>query len=97
MTSLQLEHTLNSSRLIVSRSGYTTLMDLAKLNKHAFFIPTPGQYEQEYLAKRLKKLELIDNCKQKEFTIEKLNNTETYKGLSPLNHDVNFKNLFDLF
>jgi hypothetical protein len=27
-------------------SGYTTIMDLAKLCKKAFFIPTPGQYEQ---------------------------------------------------
>jgi hypothetical protein len=28
-------------------------MDLAKLEKKAFFIPTPGQYEQLYLAKKL--------------------------------------------
>ena len=97
MTSLQLEHTLNSSRLVVSRSGYTTVMDLAKLNKNAFFIPTPGQYEQEYLAKRLKKSQLVDSCKQKEFSIEKLNSTKRYKGLSSLNKDINFKHLFDLF
>jgi len=35
--------------LIVSRSGYTTLMDLAAIGLSALIIPTPGQQEQEYL------------------------------------------------
>jgi len=34
---------------IISRSGYTTLMDLAVLQTPALLIPTPGQSEQEYL------------------------------------------------
>ena len=36
---------------IISRSGYSTIMDLATLNclHKAEFIPTPGQTEQEYL------------------------------------------------
>jgi UDP-N-acetylglucosamine:LPS N-acetylglucosamine transferase len=37
------------AELIVSRSGYTTLMDLAALGRSALIIPTPGQTEQEYL------------------------------------------------
>lgn len=37
------------AELIVSRSGYTTLMDLAALGRTALVIPTPGQEEQEYL------------------------------------------------
>ncbi len=44
---------IQSSKIIVSRPGYSTLMDLAVFNKKAIFIPTPGQTEQEYLAKRL--------------------------------------------
>ena len=36
MTSSQLEKTINESQLVVSRSGYTTIMDLAKLEKKAF-------------------------------------------------------------
>lgn len=36
---------------IICRSGYSTIMDLYALNKRAIFIPTPGQTEQEYLAK----------------------------------------------
>jgi hypothetical protein len=39
---------LLASRHIVSRSGYTTLMELASLGKKALIIPTPGQTEQEY-------------------------------------------------
>ncbi|MBK8490733.1 MAG: glycosyltransferase [Saprospirales bacterium] len=38
------------SRLILSRSGYSTIMDLAVLNKKALLVSTPGQPEQEYLA-----------------------------------------------
>lgn len=47
----QQEEMMNRSRLIISRSGYTTLMELAELGKKALLIPTPGQTEQEYLAR----------------------------------------------
>lgn len=42
---------LNRARLVVCRSGYTTVMELAGLGKKALFIPTPGQTEQEYLGR----------------------------------------------
>jgi uncharacterized protein (TIGR00661 family) len=42
---------LNRARLVVCRSGYTTVMELAELGKRALFIPTPGQTEQEYLSR----------------------------------------------
>jgi predicted glycosyltransferase len=40
-----------ASKLVLSRAGYSTLMDLQVLNKHAVLVPTPGQTEQEYLIK----------------------------------------------
>lgn len=40
---------LLQAQLIVSRTGYTTLMDLARIGKSALVVPTPGQEEQEYL------------------------------------------------
>ncbi len=43
------EEMMNRARVIVSRSGYSTIMELAELSKRALFIPTPGQTEQEYL------------------------------------------------
>lgn len=45
----ELTEAMLGSRLIVSRSGYTTLMDLAAIGRSALIIPTPGQAEQEYL------------------------------------------------
>jgi len=44
---------LQSSGLLIARSGYTTVMDIARLDIKAIFIPTPGQTEQEYLARTL--------------------------------------------
>ena len=41
------------SEWIISRTGYTTVMEILCLQKKAILIPTPGQTEQEYLAKRL--------------------------------------------
>lgn len=43
------------SELIISRPGYSTIMDLVVFGKKAVFIPTPGQTEQEYLARKLEK------------------------------------------
>jgi UDP-N-acetylglucosamine transferase subunit ALG13 len=40
----------NRARLIVSRSGYTTVLDLAEMDKPAVLFATPRQTEQEYLA-----------------------------------------------
>ncbi len=48
-----LEEVINSSEIIIARSGYTTIMELMSLQKKAILIPTPGQTEQEYLAKYL--------------------------------------------
>ena len=45
------EDLMNRARFIVCRSGYTSMMEIAELDKHhALFIPTPGQPEQEYLS-----------------------------------------------
>ncbi len=41
------------AKVVISRSGYSTLMDLVAMGKKAIVVPTPGQTEQEYLAKSL--------------------------------------------
>lgn len=42
---------MNRAKFIIGRPGYTTVMELAELDKKkALFVPTPGQTEQEYLA-----------------------------------------------
>lgn len=45
------EDMMRRARVTVTRSGYTTIMELAELGKRALFVPTPGQSEQEYLAR----------------------------------------------
>ncbi|MBP8157663.1 MAG: glycosyltransferase [Flavobacterium sp.] len=97
MTSSEIETAFNESEMVLCRSGYTTVMDLAKLEKKAFFIPTPGQFEQEYLAKRYKRNGIAPFAKQDEFRIENLLEIPLYKGLSQLNEAVNWKQLFILF
>lgn len=93
----ELEDAINSSRMIISRSGYTTLMDLAALEKMAFFIPTPGQFEQEYLANRLMKLGFTPFCKQEEFDLSKLATTGKFSGLRDPGFSCDFPRLFGLF
>jgi len=44
--------TIDQSKNIITRSGYSTLMDLHALGRIALLIPTPGQTEQAYLAER---------------------------------------------
>ena len=97
MNSEQLEQAFNESCKVLCRSGYTTIMDLAKLEKKAFFIPTPGQFEQEYLAKKYKKEGIVPYAKQEKFTIENLYEVDLYKGLEYFTSDLNWKKLFLLF
>lgn len=51
-----LQQVLCNSAFVISRSGYSSLMDYAATGTKAILIPTPGQAEQEYLA---------DHCQSK--------------------------------
>ncbi|UNZ00112.1 glycosyltransferase [Zhouia spongiae] len=97
MNSAELEAAFNQSRTVLSRSGYTTVMDLAKLEKKAFFIPTPGQYEQKYLAKRLDKHGIVPYARQEEFRIEDLKKIDEYTGLTDFKTAIDYAGLFRLF
>ncbi|MFP2995720.1 glycosyltransferase [Spongiivirga sp. MCCC 1A20706] len=97
MNSESLELAFNQSEMVLCRSGYTTIMDLAKLEKKAFFIPTPGQFEQEYLAKKLDKQGIVPFCNQEDFSISKLNRVKEYQGFSAFNKPIALTDLFGLF
>jgi UDP:flavonoid glycosyltransferase YjiC (YdhE family) len=97
MTTGELQQTFNESQLVLCRSGYTTIMDLARLGKKAFFIPTPGQYEQEYLAKKLQRDGLVPYASQDDFKLSDLIQADIYKGLPQQENAVHWKNLFCLF
>ena len=102
METEDLQKAICSSDLIVSRSGYTTVMDLYKLGKKAFFIPTPGQTEQEYLAKRLQNKGIIPFKEQENFSLKALSKAKVYSGFKPLLNkgsfnSIGFGELFGLF
>ena len=97
MQSKQLEKTINESELVLCRSGYTTVLDLVKLQKKAFFIPTPGQFEQEYLAIKFKKQGLVPTAKQEKFKLDDLNQISLYQGLPKIESHIDWKQLFLIF
>lgn len=49
----EMRDVLLSSTSIITRSGYSSVMELISLRCSAMLIPTPGQTEQEYLAEYL--------------------------------------------
>ena len=51
LTGSELSQKINQSHIVLSRSGYSSLMDYGVLKNRALLIPTPGQPEQEYLAR----------------------------------------------
>ncbi len=53
LTSHDINNIMNRAKQIVCRAGYSSIMDLVVLGKGAILVPTPGQYEQEYLGKVL--------------------------------------------
>ncbi len=93
----ELEKAINESGIVIARSGYSTIMDLAVMNKKAFFIPTTGQNEQEYLAKHLEELKIAPFSSEEKFKIEMLNKIESYNGFSIKLFSKLEKDLFNLF
>ena len=97
LTSSDLQNAINSSEFVISRSGYTTILDLAVLEKKAFFIPTPGQTEQEYLAQRLHKRGIVPYVSQDKFSVKKLAKIAVYSGFSAVSNGTPLRNFFGLF
>ena len=62
---------LKEAEMVISRPGYSTVMDMVALNRKAHFIPTPGQTEQEYLAGYLNDCGYFGFTRQDEFSLDK--------------------------
>jgi uncharacterized protein (TIGR00661 family) len=65
----ELSNEIQKANWVISRCGYSTVMDLVKLQKKMIMIPTPGQTEQEFLAKRLQQKQIAFTIRQKEFSL----------------------------
>jgi hypothetical protein len=102
LTSEHLLHYLNSATIVISRSGYSSLMDFASLNIHPILIPTPGQQEQVYLGKHFSIQKWSLTYSQKSFSLadalEKHSNTEfrPYPFFTPTDGQV-FDRFSDLY
>jgi len=70
LPTVELEKKLSQANWVISRTGYSTLMDLFALEKKAILIPTPGQPEQEYLAEIVGANHWGLVVKQKEFRLD---------------------------
>lgn len=79
-----LNEAMCAAKVILARSGYSTLMDLARMGKPAILIPTPGQTEQEYLAAYWAGKGAFFVCEQENFDLKKaLEVAEKLPGLDP--------------
>jgi UDP-N-acetylglucosamine transferase subunit ALG13 len=65
LQSSEMQQVIRSGEKIITRAGYSTIMELVSLNKSALLVPTPGQTEQEYLAYYLTLKGLFSSCPQK--------------------------------
>jgi hypothetical protein len=62
---------IQSSKIVIARCGYSTVMDLVKIDQDAILIPTPGQTEQEYLAEHLTKNKIFHCISEYDFSLER--------------------------
>ena len=62
---------MHDAEIILSRSGYSTIMDLVQIKRNAILVPTPGQTEQEYLGQHLHEKKWMYTVSQKNFNLEK--------------------------
>lgn len=64
-----LSQLIQDAAWMVSRSGYSSIMDIIRFNKHSVLVPTPGQTEQEYLAAYLSKKGIAPFVPQSKFNL----------------------------
>jgi uncharacterized protein (TIGR00661 family) len=87
------------SELIICRPGYSTIMDLSKLEKKAIFIPTPGQTEQEYLAEKFMQDGICFAQNQAEFNLAAaLQKSKTFTGFQNTKPTLtDWESIFSIF
>ena len=67
----ELEAEMKKAEWVICRSGYSTIMDAAVLQKKCIYVPTPGQTEQQYLGLRLQEQGIALCFSQRNFTLKK--------------------------
>jgi UDP-N-acetylglucosamine:LPS N-acetylglucosamine transferase len=71
------------SEFIISRSGYTTVMEILPLKKKSILIATPGQTEQEYLAQHLMQQHWCYSCNQGDDLLSHIYKAKAFQFIFP--------------
>lgn len=88
LTAEAMNEAIEQSEMIIARSGYSTVMDLAKLNRKAILIPTPAQTEQELIAAALTKQKIAYSTQQSKFDLEiALEESKSFAGFMNFDFD----------
>jgi uncharacterized protein (TIGR00661 family) len=69
LDTIELATELQQADYIISRGGYTSLMELLSIDKKLIVVPTPGQTEQEYLGPHLMQHKRLLCIAQDEFSL----------------------------
>jgi UDP-N-acetylglucosamine:LPS N-acetylglucosamine transferase len=78
-----MEMLFNKATLIVTRPGYSTLMELVELGQKALLVPTPGQTEQEYLAAYMLERKWFYSVRQDHINLSKdIDIAKNFNGLA---------------
>ncbi len=72
LDAVELSDLMQQSEIVIARSGYSTIMDLVAIGQQAVLVPTPGQTEQEYLAKYLSEKGLFKTMNQSDFELKNI-------------------------
>lgn len=68
---------ISRAKWVVSRGGYSTVMDMAVLQAKCIFVPTPGQYEQIILARDLSAAGYAVSVRERDLSADMLNDILT--------------------
>jgi UDP-N-acetylglucosamine transferase subunit ALG13 len=99
MLANKLEKLIRQSRLLIVRSGYSSIMDLHALGARALLVPTPGQSEQEYLAESMREKGRYPTVKQSEFDWNTIQEALEYpwSETKKTSKRIDYAALFDVF
>ncbi|MBW6458185.1 MAG: hypothetical protein K0B52_03390 [FCB group bacterium] len=63
---------MQRAKFVISRSGFSTVNELFVLRKSAMLVPTPGQTEQEYIARHFHRQGIFHYCRQEDLDLKHL-------------------------
>ncbi len=88
---------VNNASLLISRSGYSSIMDIMNFNKNSIIVPTPAQPEQEYLAEKLNKKFKFVSLKQAELANVKLSAISFEQNDTAINNSISLDKILQKY